>query len=1322
MVGGPVQADRGCYVERDADFALEQAIRDQHFCYVLAPRATGKTSLMARTVRALRSEGQLAAVVDLTQIGARSESADAGRWYYSIAYRILRELRLKVDLQSWWQEKSTLMSEQRLAEFFWDLVLSNTTEPVTVCFDEIERVLELSFADQLFAAIRTCYARRATEPDYARLNFVVLGVANTTELCPDASLSPFSEGVAIQLPDFTLEQTYALEAGLGHNHDHARAVLQSIYGWAGGQPYLTQKLARGTVRRGGQLEHVEVAVRERFLARGTIREEPLLSHVRAMLTRRGPHNRYALMLLLRIARRLPVQDEPGSRSRMALKLSGVVTADRDGRLDYSNRIFRRVFNIRWIRSVQPFNWRSAGLAAAAAVLLVLISVWYTQYLPQPHIQALAAAAGLTEAEEAHRRIRRLPGYGRLADEMLEAKLTTWAMQSQSVADLFAYTDVLRELPSRAAMADRLMGQFWLQRAREEMRAEHRDRALVYATEALPGGEPEARQLVAELIGTDFPHLRRTLHLPAATSRWEADWPRDALTLVDAGARVQRVALHTGADAAQVTSSAPAPAAAAYSALQQVPLRRELSIDESGPAGAIELSVAIDHPDPGELRLQLEAPDGSVAPLSLDAGDHEPPGHYLFSSDAVSALATLTQRERQGVWRLTVADRRAGQTGSLAGWALRFAPGDTVVQDVPDAPLDIPDPQRTELVDLTLDAQGAVVAARPVRPGIVGSIALWHVVDGTLLADIEVETLPDRLLFAADGTRLVAIGGRDVRIWEVDGGREIARFEFSRGHALPPAVSADGAYLMVAERSASGPPSFTLLRADTGVSVAAFVGFADIDQWVLGAQARYLALLGPGRSVRVVDPRRRDMLTELRHDHDVARIVAIAGGERVVTVDDGGLVHAWSLADRSPDGVPRKLLGTTSDPASMAVARSQPVIAFASPDGYVVVRDLERLYQSTALRVERSGVPLTIRLAADGSQLLTGRGNRVRLWQLPERPTETVAEADELTALALDEHGRFASLGFRDGTVRVRSASALERAPMAEPPVDYIGHRGAVTSLAVRTEHSLVVSGGTDGNVRVWDLASVAPAPQLMRHRSGPIHAVAIASDGERVAGAADGSVRVWRIADAVVTAEIPVNGAAVGVAFAPDAAVLAIGDSAGNVYIGEPGGAMAIRSARAQGAVRALAFTPDGRWLVSGDDAGSVQLWDALTLEPIGQPYSFLHPVRWLRFTPDGLTLLVQTDHWMHRVATSGAQLQVLESRMMAPGVEAGAAPLTADGMRVRLISGRTSGRIALHEVAMERPAALSADFEPALLERDWAAALGLTIGPMGAIRVDGVR
>ena len=103
VVGGPVQPDRDCYQHRYADAELFRRISDGEYCHVLAQRQTGKTSLAASTARKLRERGTLVARVDLTQISSEDPSENAGRWYYSIAYRIVRELRIRADVQTWWK-------------------------------------------------------------------------------------------------------------------------------------------------------------------------------------------------------------------------------------------------------------------------------------------------------------------------------------------------------------------------------------------------------------------------------------------------------------------------------------------------------------------------------------------------------------------------------------------------------------------------------------------------------------------------------------------------------------------------------------------------------------------------------------------------------------------------------------------------------------------------------------------------------------------------------------------------------------------------------------------------------------------------------------------------------------------------------------------------------------------------------------------------------------------------------------------------------------------------------------------------------------------
>jgi WD40 repeat protein len=67
-------------------------------------------------------------------------------------------------------------------------------------------------------------------------------------------------------------------------------------------------------------------------------------------------------------------------------------------------------------------------------------------------------------------------------------------------------------------------------------------------------------------------------------------------------------------------------------------------------------------------------------------------------------------------------------------------------------------------------------------------------------------------------------------------------------------------------------------------------------------------------------------------------------------------------------------------------------------------------------------------------------------------------------------------------------------------------------VAVTADGARAVSGGDDGMVRVWDLATGAQ-PGTITGYDGPVHAVAVSADGTRaVSGSENGLVRVWDMA------------------------------------------------------------------------------------------------------------------------------------------------------------------------------------------------------------------
>ncbi|MFF4427054.1 caspase family protein [Streptomyces sp. NPDC001549] len=200
-------------------------------------------------------------------------------------------------------------------------------------------------------------------------------------------------------------------------------------------------------------------------------------------------------------------------------------------------------------------------------------------------------------------------------------------------------------------------------------------------------------------------------------------------------------------------------------------------------------------------------------------------------------------------------------------------------------------------------------------------------------------------------------------------------------------------------------------------------------------------------------------------------------------------------------------------------------------------------------------------------------------------------------------------GGSDGTVRVwdlASGTPIGRPVNADSSVRAV----ACTDL---DGAPVAITGGSDGTVRVWDLASATPIGRPMNAHTGWVAAVACTDlDGAPVAvtGGSDGTVRVWDLASATpigrpmfghtgwvaAVACTDLDGAPVAVTGGRDGTVR-VWDLASGTPIGQPMNADT-------GWVTAVACTDlDGAPVaVTGGNDGTVRVWDLASGTPIGQP------------------------------------------------------------------------------------------------------------------------
>jgi CHASE2 domain-containing sensor protein len=407
-VGGTVQANQnGVYIFRKADEELLALCRENKFAYILTSRQMGKSSLMVRTAEQLAEEGIQTVVIDLTQVGVQ---VTAEQWYLGLLTIIEGILMLDTDVVQWWQENSHLGFTQRLTLFFQDILLKEVASPVVIFVDEIDTTLSLDFTDDFFAAIRYLYVARASDSEFHRLSFVLIGVATPGDLIRDPKRTPFNIGQRVDLTDFTFDEAKPLGEGLGLATNEVQQVLRWMLEWTGGHPYLSQRLCciiSQQDKKSWSKTDVDSLVSSTFL--GAMSEQDNnLQFVRDMLTKRAPNKEGVLSVYREIRRgKRPVLDEEQSIVKSHLKLSGVVRRE-NARLCVRNLIYKKVFDDGWLKQHLPVPFKrltsQAVLLTSLVVTSLTMSIRYLGVLQPLELQAYDHLMRLRPDEGADERL------------------------------------------------------------------------------------------------------------------------------------------------------------------------------------------------------------------------------------------------------------------------------------------------------------------------------------------------------------------------------------------------------------------------------------------------------------------------------------------------------------------------------------------------------------------------------------------------------------------------------------------------------------------------------------------------------------------------------------------------------------------------------------------------------------------------------------------------------------------------------------------------------------------------------------------------------
>ncbi|WAM19967.1 nSTAND1 domain-containing NTPase [Rhodococcus sp. JS3073] len=552
-----------------------------------------------------------------------------------------------------------------------------------------------------------------------------------------------------------------------------------------------------------------------------------------------------------------------------------------------------------------------------------------------------------------------------------------------------------------------------------------------------------------------------------------------------------------------------------------------------------------------------------------------------------------------------------------------------------------------------------------------TVYLWNAGSGQQVGELHHEKYPVRgIAFSPNGKWIVTGGGdRNVRLWDAKTGDPIgAPMKHDEAvHSVD--VSSDSRLIVSGGEdstirlweTSSGRPAIEPIRDGGGI----------VRSVAFNPAGDRIASGDEDGNLRVWDTSGRQV-GEARTGTKVLSVAYNPAGDRIASGDLDGTIRIWDA-----NGLPVDQTFATVGGVLNSIAFSPDGSQIISGGGASAVQiwDLATRQEIGDPTIINSGAVMGVAFSPNSRQIVSGsRDGTVHVWD-PIAATPIQTSQGSIHAVAYGPDGQQVASAGEDGTVRTWDAKSAK--PISSPFGDPSGGENAVLSVSYSPDGKRLVSAGKDGAVRLWDVTTrqavvlpMVPPVGAPPTRPPPpptephwVQSVAFNDDGSRiVSGGSDGAIRLWEVTGRPIGAIYGHAGVVRSVAFSPNGQQIVSGSwdfsikmwsannlsSFGNpmtesgmyevygvafspdghrIVSGSYDSALRVWDADSQQKVAeiegdnnmvwSVAFAHDGRWIASGSD-NEVRLWDADTYEAVGQPFVGAQGlVRSVSFSPD---------------------------------------------------------------------------------------------------------
>jgi WD40 repeat protein len=239
---------------------------------------------------------------------------------------------------------------------------------------------------------------------------------------------------------------------------------------------------------------------------------------------------------------------------------------------------------------------------------------------------------------------------------------------------------------------------------------------------------------------------------------------------------------------------------------------------------------------------------------------------------------------------------------------------------------------------------------------------------------------------------------------------------------------------------------------------------------------------------------------------------------------------------------------------------------------------------------------------------------------------TLSHGAGVLGTALGSDGRSVITAGTDGSVRVWNV------PERRETVNFVAF-GEILAFAMSPDGRYVATGNLDNAARIFETASGRLVTRLPH--AGQVNLVSFSSDGRYLAtGSNDSTVALWTVPDGQQVAQLKHGGKILALTFGPNDAVLATGslDNTGRLWRVPAGDELFRITAGAP--VISVAISPDATRFVAAGRERVVHVWDVATgHELVSLPHQ--GEVESVRFSADGSVL----------ASAGGSYVQMWETR-----------------------------------------------------------------------------